>query len=107
MCHNWWIDVLPTKVQIRFISGGQTSQAVQQRWTVVTAIQKYIGKWQFRPIVELQLLKISFWNLAHMITSPHMQILGQILYTGQTTATVHTLSGWNDVFPCKDVLFGG
>jgi len=45
------------------------------------AIQKSTGNQEFRPPVESQTIKVSFWNLAHMITSgtsPHMQILGQI-----------------------------
>jgi len=95
------------------------------------AIQKTI---EFRPLVEYQPFKISFWNLVHVImsgTSPNMQILGQIssagvlpkyvkyytfltvftffsiLSTGQTLALVHTLNDSNDVFPRKEVPFGG
>jgi len=30
-----------------------------------------------------------------------------ILSTGQTVAQAHTLDGSNDVFPCKEVSFGG
>jgi len=33
------------------------------------AIQTSIGKWNIRPPVESQPIKISFWNLAHVITS--------------------------------------
>jgi len=45
------------------------------------AIQKSVEKYETWVSAESQLLKISFWDLAHVIrsgTSPHLQILGQI-----------------------------
>jgi len=46
------------------------------------AIQKSIGKWKFWSPVELQPLKISFWNLAHIWDMTHVQILEQISSEG-------------------------
>jgi len=54
-----------------------------------------------RPIVCYHLPRSSF--------NCHQKIITffSILSTGQTAALAHTLSGSNDVFPHKDVPFGG
>jgi len=86
-CTSLMFDQLPLMTLQNFI---QHCCIVLYKWvfyhrqhsccTVVMAIQKSIGKWEFLPPVEPKLLRILCW-MAHVImsrTSPHMQILGKI-----------------------------
>jgi len=94
------------------------------------AIQKTVKEINNSTPCKKQHLKISFRNLAHVITSgtwtPHANFGADwfsggfpqirdflycpyflsILSTGQTVAPVHSLNGSNDVFLRKEVSFG-
>jgi len=52
---------------------------------------------------KLKYVKYNIYATFYTVLIPFFSILS----TGQTAALAHTLNGSNDVFPHKDVPFGG